>query len=83
MAYLVLPPSSFRKERVTDIAWPKANKREWRRRLVAIADALGAPRPKQAADDLMLLLEPAYAVSRALGAPDGPASEIVGATETI
>ena len=61
----------------------EANKREWRRRLAAIAEALGSPRPKQAADGLMLLVEGAYAVSQTLGGPDGPASEIVGAAEAI
>ena len=61
----------------------EANKREWRRRLAAIAEALDLPRPKQAADGLVLLVEGAYAVSQTLGGPDGPASEIVGAAEAI
>ena len=72
------PDRSHPGHRVVD-----ANKREWRRRLAAIAEALNAPRPKQAADGLMLLVEGAYAVSQTLGGPDGPASEIVGAAEAI
>ncbi len=34
----------------------EANRREWWRRLAAIAEAVSAPRPKQAADGLMLLV---------------------------
>jgi hypothetical protein len=61
----------------------ETNKREWRRRLAAIAEALAPPRPKQATDGLMLLVEGAYPVSQTLGGPRGPASEIVGAAEAI
>ncbi len=61
----------------------EANKHEWRRRLAALAEALNAPRPKQAADGLMRLVEGGYAVRQTLGGPDGPASEIVGAAEAI
>ena len=61
----------------------EANKREWRRRLVAIAEALGAPRPKQLADSLLLLVEGAYAISQTLGGPQGPGHAIVSAAEAL
>lgn len=44
-----------------------ANKREMRRRLLRIAEALGARRPAQLADGLLLLVEGAYAISQTLG----------------
>jgi AcrR family transcriptional regulator len=61
----------------------EANKREWRRRLLAIAEALGAPRPKQLADSLLLLVEGAYAISQTLGGPQGPGHAIVWAAEAL
>jgi len=61
----------------------EANKREWRRRLVAIAEALGVPRPKQLADSLLLLVEGAYAISQTLGGPQGPGHAIVWAAEAL
>jgi AcrR family transcriptional regulator len=61
----------------------EANKREWRRRLVAIAEALEAPRPKQLADSLLLLVEGAYAISQTLGGPQGPGHAIVWAAEAL
>jgi AcrR family transcriptional regulator len=60
-----------------------ANKREWRRRLSAIARALGAPEPMRTADHLMLLVEGAYASSQTLGGPQGPAKEILSAAEAL
>ncbi len=61
----------------------EANKREWRRRLVVIAEALGASRPKQLADSLLLLVEGAYAISQTLGGPEGPGQAIVWAAEAL
>jgi AcrR family transcriptional regulator len=61
----------------------EANKREWRRRFVEIAQALGAPRPKQLADSLLLLVEGAYAISQTLGGPHGPGHAIVWAAEAL
>ena len=61
----------------------EANKREWRRRLVAIAEALDAPRPKQLADSLLLLVEGAYAISQTLGGSQGPGHAIVWAAEAL
>jgi AcrR family transcriptional regulator len=72
------PVKSHPGHRVVD-----ANKREWRRRLVAIAQALGAPEPKRTADRLMLLVEGAYAVSQTFGGPNGPTKEIISAAETL
>src|SRR5579859_6159649 len=45
----------------------EANKGEWRRRVIKLAEALGASRPKQLADGLLLLVEGAYAISQTLG----------------
>jgi AcrR family transcriptional regulator len=61
----------------------EANKREWRRRFLEIAEALGAPRPKQLADSLVLLVEGAYAISQTLGGPQGPGHAIVWAAEAL
>jgi AcrR family transcriptional regulator len=72
------PEASHPGRRVAD-----ANKREWRRRLLAIAEALGAPRPKQLADALLLLVEGAYAISHTLGGPERPGHAIVWAAEAL
>ena len=61
----------------------EANKREWRRRLLAIAEALDAPRPKQLADSLLLLVEGAHAISQTLGGPERPGHAIVWAAEAL
>ena len=61
----------------------EANKREMRRRFVEIAEALGAHRPKQLADGLLLLVEGAYAISQTLGGPKGPGNAIVWAAEAL
>ena len=60
-----------------------ANQREWRRPFTAIAEALGAPRPKQLAGSLLLLVEGAYAISQTLGGPERPGHAIVWATEAL
>jgi AcrR family transcriptional regulator len=60
-----------------------ANKREWRRRLLAIAEALGAPRPKQLADGLLLLVEGAYAISQTLGDRPPPGLSLVWAAQAL
>ena len=72
------PGASHPGHRVVD-----ANKREWRRRLVAITRALATPKPERTADRLMLLIEGAYAISQTLNGPDGPAKEIVSAAEAL
>jgi AcrR family transcriptional regulator len=61
----------------------EANKREWRRRLAGIAEALGAARPKQLADAWLLLVEGTYAISQTLGGPQGPGHAIVWAAEAL
>jgi AcrR family transcriptional regulator len=61
----------------------ESNKREMRRRFAEIAEALGAPRPKQLADSLLLLVEGAYAISQTLGGPHGPGQAIVWAAEAL
>jgi AcrR family transcriptional regulator len=61
----------------------EANKREWRRRLAHIAEALDVTRPKQLADGLMLLVEGAYAISQTLGGRKGPGKEIVSAADAL
>jgi AcrR family transcriptional regulator len=61
----------------------ESNKREMRRRFAEIAEALGAPRPKQLADSLLLLVDGAYAISQTLGGPHGPGQAIVWAAEAL
>ena len=61
----------------------EANKREMRRRFVAIAEALKARDPKQLADGLLLLIEGAYAVSQTLGGAKCPSHAIVWAAEAL
>jgi AcrR family transcriptional regulator len=61
----------------------EANKREMRRRFVAIAEALKALDPKQLADGLLLLVEGAYAVSQTLGGAKCPSHAIVWAAEAL
>ncbi len=60
-----------------------ANKREMRRRLTGLAEAIGAPRPAQLADALFLLIEGAYAGSQTLGGHNGPAGTLPWAAETL
>ena len=61
----------------------EANKREMRRRLLAIAEALGAARPAQLADALLLLVEGAYAASQTLPGPKGPGGALVWAADAL
>ncbi len=61
----------------------EANKREWRRRLTAIAETLGAPKPKLLADGLLLLVEGAYTVSQTLGGPKGPGAALTAAAKAM
>ncbi|HZP79204.1 MAG TPA: TetR/AcrR family transcriptional regulator [Pseudolabrys sp.] len=61
----------------------EANKQEWRRRLTAIAQALGAPKPKLLADGLLLLVEGAYTVSQTLGGPKGPGAALTAAAKAM
>jgi AcrR family transcriptional regulator len=60
-----------------------ANKREMRRRFVAIAEALQVPHPRRLADGLLLLVEGAYAVSQTLGGAKGPGKAIVWAAAAL
>jgi hypothetical protein len=60
-----------------------ANKREMLRRLVGLADAIGAHRYAQLADALFLLIEGAYASSQTLGGRNGPAKTLPQAAEAL
>jgi AcrR family transcriptional regulator len=60
-----------------------ANKREMLRRLVGLADAIGATRSAQLADALFLLIEGAYASSQTLGGRKGPAKALPQAAEAL
>ena len=61
----------------------EANKREMRRRFVRIAERLGAPRPKQLADGLLLLVEGTYAISQTLGGAKGPGAAVAAAADAL
>jgi AcrR family transcriptional regulator len=61
----------------------KANKREMRRRMVELAEALGAREPKQLADGLLLLVEGTYAISQTLGGRESPGNAIAWAAEAL
>ena len=61
----------------------EANKREMRRRFLAIAEALGARQPKQLADGLLLLVEGAYAISQSLGGPKSPGNALVWGAKAL
>lgn len=60
----------------------EANKRELRRRLLALCREAGARRPALLADELVLLFEGAYASAQTFG-PDGPAAAVVDAAEAL
>src|ERR1700722_11144358 len=61
----------------------ETTKREWRRSLTSIAEALGASKPKLLADGLLLLVEGAYAISQTLGGPKGPGAAISAAAKAM
>jgi len=60
-----------------------ANKREMRRRMLEMAEALGAREPKKLADGLLLLIEGTYAISQTLGGRDSPGHAVVFAAEAL
>jgi AcrR family transcriptional regulator len=60
----------------------EAHKRALRRRLTAMAEAMGAPEPEVLADGLQLLLEGAY-VSAQLFGPGGPARSVAIAVDRL
>jgi AcrR family transcriptional regulator len=60
-----------------------ANKREMRRRLIGLAEAIGTPRSAQLADALFLLIEGAYASSQTLGGRNGPAKTLPRAAQML
>jgi AcrR family transcriptional regulator len=61
----------------------QANKREMRRRMVELAEALGAREPKRLADGLLLLVEGAYAISQTLSGAESPGNAIAWAAEAL
>lgn len=60
----------------------EANKRELRRRFVALCRALGARRPALLADQFVLLFEGAYASAQTFG-PAGPAAAAAEAADAL
>lgn len=60
----------------------EANKRELQRRLRALAEAMGARRPADLADQLVLLFEGAYTTAQTFGT-DGPAKAVADAAEAL
>jgi AcrR family transcriptional regulator len=58
------------------------NKRELRRRFLDLAAALGAKRPAQLADQLVLLFEGAYSSAQTFG-PSGPAGAVAEAADAL
>jgi AcrR family transcriptional regulator len=61
----------------------EANKREMRRRFVAMAEALGARQPQQLADGLLLLVEGAYAISQTAGGAKSPGNTLPWAAKAL
>ena len=61
----------------------EANKREMRRRFLAIAEALDAPDAMALADGLVLLVEGTYAISQTFGGHKGPGAAIAGAARAL
>jgi AcrR family transcriptional regulator len=61
----------------------EANKREMRRRLVEISEALGVADPRQLADGLLLLVEGTYAISQTLGGRKGPGGAVTQTAEAL
>lgn len=72
------PDASHPGHRVAD-----ATMGEMRQRFIRIAEALGAGRPRQLADGLLLLVEGAYAISQTLSGPEGPGHAIVWAARVL
>jgi AcrR family transcriptional regulator len=60
-----------------------ANKREMRKRLVGLAEAIGAPDATRLAEALLLLIEGAYASSLTLGGRKGPARTLPWAANAL
>jgi AcrR family transcriptional regulator len=60
----------------------EANKRELRRRLAALAEAMGARRPAALADQLVLLFEGAYTSAQTFGSA-GPAKAVGEAADAL
>ncbi len=60
----------------------EANKRELRRRLIALSEALGARDPESLGEQLLLLIEGAYSSSQTFG-PDGPTRQLVAAAAAL
>ncbi len=56
---------------------------EMRQRFIRIAEALGAARPRQLADGLLLLVEGAYAISQTLNGPGGPGHALLWAARAL
>ena len=61
----------------------KANKQEWRKRLIQIAESFGPEQPAQLGDALLLLVEGAYAISQNLGGKGGPGRALVWAANAL
>jgi AcrR family transcriptional regulator len=59
------------------------NKREMRRRLINLSNAVATRRPAQLADALFLLIEGAYASSQTLGGRSGPAANLSWVADTL
>lgn len=60
----------------------RTHKRKLRKRLVAMAEAMGAHEPEQLADGLQLLIEGTYATGQLFG-KDGPARSLVAMAERL
>jgi AcrR family transcriptional regulator len=56
---------------------------EMRQRFNRIAVALGAARPRQLADGLLLLVEGAFAISQTLSGPEGPGHSLLWAARAL
>lgn len=61
----------------------EAAKAEMRQRFLRIARKLGAPKPTQLADSLLLIVEGAYGISQSLGGRGGPAGSMVWAAKAL
>jgi AcrR family transcriptional regulator len=61
----------------------EATMKEMRLRFMRLAEALGADRPRQLADGLLLLVEGAYAISQTLTGPEGPGHVLLWAARAL